>query len=245
MVDVLRTDIMLNNLQTEIRLLRDKAIPLITRFNSLLNRTETTEVVIPDSISIREFDVINTKDSLLELNPMLEAYDLKLRSAELNEELAHKNGMPQFGFGIDYVIVGSGTSSTERAGSDALMPKVSVSLPIFRTKYRAAEKEARLTQSAVQWAKTEHQNTLESIYDETSYQMESARQLIELYRIQVNTTKQSRDLLLKAYSNSGEEFEEILRMQQEILKYQISEARAVADFYIAKAKRDYITAKTQ
>jgi len=52
-------------------------------------------------------------------------------------------------------------------------------------------------------------------------------------------------LLETAYSNSGKDFEEILRMQQELLKYQIATATATKAFYVALAKLDYLTSKTE
>jgi hypothetical protein len=43
----------------------------------------------------------------------------------------------------------------------------------------------------------------------------------------------------------GKDFEDILRMQQELLKYQIAEANALTLFYISLAKLDYLTSKTE
>jgi hypothetical protein len=36
---------------------------------------------------------------------------------------------------------------------------------------------------------------------------------------------------------------EILRMEQQLLKYKIAKARAVRDYYLAEARLDYIKAK--
>ena len=120
-----------------------------------------------------------------------------------------------------------------------------MSLPIFRGKYKAAVKEAQFTQSAFASSKEDFENNLVSSYEMAWFELDKASQLIELYREQINKTEQAIELLLTAYSNSGKDFEEILRMQQELLKYQIADAIALKDYYTALAKLDYLTAKSE
>ena len=67
--------------------------------------------------------------------------------------------------------------------------------------------------------------------------------MTELYDTQAKKTKQVIELLYVAYSNSGKDFEEILRMQQQLLKYEIAKATALKNYHVAIAKIDYLTAK--
>ena len=76
-------------------------------------------------------------------------------------------------------------------------------------------------------------------------ELEKAKQLDTLYQTQMTKTEQMIDLLYVAYSNSGKEFEEVLRMQQQLLKYQIALATSRTNFHIALAQLDYITAKSE
>ena len=243
MVDVIRVDIMLENTDTEIKLLEDKKKPLLTRFNNLLNRSDSLPVTMVDSLPVLEVAEHYRKDSLLTANPMLAAFDLKLKSAQAQEEVARKQGLPKFGVGLDYVLVGEGTMNVPDNGKDVVMPMVSVSLPIFRGKYKAAVKEAQFTQSAISSYKEDFENNLVSAYEMTWYELDRANQLIDLYHAQITKTKQAITLLLTAYSNSGKDFEEVLRMQQELLKYQMAETIALKEYYTALARLDYLTAK--
>lgn len=243
MVDVVRVDIGIDNIDTEIKLLETKKQPLLIHFNRLLNRPDTSEVVITDSLQISDLTANYRKDSLIH-NPILKAYDFKLKSAQAQAEIAYKQGFPKFGVGIDYVIVGERKDvNIPDNGKNALMPMVSVSLPIFRKKYKAAEKEAQLVQTAITAEKEDFTNNLVSAYEMAWYEVDKAKQLIELYTKQTLNTKRAITLLLSAYSNTGKDFEEILRMQQELLKYQIAEANAISSFYTALAQLDYLTAK--
>lgn len=246
MTDVLRVDIAIDDIDTEIKLLETKRQPLLVHFNRLLNRADTSKVSLPDSLQISAVSLNYRKDSLLTQNPALKAYDMRLKSAEAQEEIAYRQGLPKFGVGIDYVIVGKreGVVMPDN-GKNVVMPMVSVSLPIFRKKYTAAKKEAQLTQTAIAAEKEDFENNLVSTYAMAAYEVEKAEQLMALYNTQANTTQRVITLLLSAYSTNGKDFEEILRMQQQLLKYQIAEVKAVKDFYTALAKLDYLTAKTE
>lgn len=246
MVDVIRVDLMIENTATDIRILLDKKTALLTRFNTLLNRADSVAVVVPDSISLIEIETLYRKDSLLSAHPLLKAFDLRIQSAQAQEAVAKKMGLPSFGLGLDYVLVDERTDiNVPDNGKNILMPMASMSLPIFRRKYTSAVKEAQFAQQAIESSKEEYENELTNSYEMTWFELNKAQQQIGLHKAQMAKTEQAIDLLLAAYSNSGGDFEEILRMQQRLLKYQIAEVSALKDYYVALAKLDYLTAKPQ
>ena len=246
MVDVLRVDIMLKDATTELSILNQKKKPLETRFNKLLNRDVNESIEIIDSLQIKRIIPDFRKDSLLLANPLLEELDLKVQASQAQERAAIKQGLPKFGVGLDYVIVGERTgATTSDNGKDVLMPMVTMSLPIFRGKYKAAQNEAQLMQESYELQKEEVANRLISSYEMIWYKIQKQTELIVLYEAQIQESEQSLNLLFSAYSNSGKDFEEVLRMQQQILKYQRMKATALSDYHIALAELDYITAKTK
>ena len=246
MVDIIRVDITIENTKTDIQLLTDQIKPLEIVFHKLLNRTDSSHVVITDSLITLPIESEYRKDSLLAHNHMLQAIEMKIQSAIAREEVAKKEGLPNFGIGIDYAIVGKRSDMTiPDNGKDAFMPLVTLSLPIFRGKYKASVKEAQLIQTALAYRKKDMENTLLSSYEIAWYELEKSRQLSELYNRQITSTQQAINLLFIAYSNSGNEFEEVLRMQQQLLKYEIAKVSTVKNFHTALAKLDYITTKSQ
>lgn len=86
-------------------------------------------------------------------------------------------------------------------------------------------------------------NRLSSSYEMAWFEIQEQAAFIELYEEQIQASKQSLSLLYKAYSQSGTDFEEVLRMQQQVLKYQKMKATALAEYYITLSEIDYITAK--
>lgn len=245
LVDVLRVDIMLKDAQINLDILSDKEKPLLTTFNKLLNRPENEIVHISDSIIPAILADSYRKDSLIASNPKLKALDLKLQAGKATELAAHKQGLPKFGLGLDYVLVGerNDITSTDN-GKDVIMPMISVSIPVFRGKYKASVKEARLMQESYAYQKQEVANTLISEYEMVWFQVQQQLQLVSLYKQQVQTSEQSLNLLFTSYGNSGKEFEEVLRMQQQLLKYQKMSATALTQYQLALAKINYLTSKS-
>ena len=245
MVDVLRVDIMLKDAQTNLSILRDKEKPLLTTLNKLLNRSENEPVQISDTLkSVILLDNYR-KDSLIVANPKLKALDLKLQASQAAEIVAQKQGLPKLGIGLDYVLVGERTDiSMPDNGKNVLMPMVSISIPIFRAKYNASVKESQLMQESYTLQKQEVTNTLFSEYEMVLFQVQQQLQLISLYQQQIQTSQQSLNLLFTSYGNSGKEFEEALRMQQQLLKYQKMSATALVQYHIAVEKINYITSKS-
>ena len=246
MVDVLRVDIMLKDATSNLSILEQKQKPLVTRFNKLLNRSDDDNIVVPDSLFTFSLPANYRKDSLLASNPILDELELKIEASKASEQAAIKQGLPKLGVGLDYVIVGQRTDmSVPDNGKDAFMPMVSVSLPIFRGKYKAAQKEAQLMQESYSLQREEATNRLTSSYDMIWFEIQKQVELIQLYEEQIQESGQSLNLLFSAYSNSGKDFEEVLRMQQQILKYQKMKATALSEYHIALAELDYVTAKSK
>jgi len=245
MVDVLRVDIMLKDAQTNLNILKAKEKPLTTIFNKLLNRPENEQIVMASSLKTQNLPENFRKDSLLTANPTLKALDLKLEASKATELASQKQGLPKFGIGLDYVMVGKSSDvSMPDNGKDVIMPMVTMTIPIFRGKYNASVKEAQLMQESYAYQKEEMTNSLLSNYEMAWFEIQQQQQLLELYEQQIQTTQQSLNLLFTSYGNSGKEFEEVLRMQQQLLKYQKMRATALTQYQIAVAKINYLTSKT-
>jgi cobalt-zinc-cadmium efflux system outer membrane protein len=67
-----------------------------------------------------------------------------------------------------------------------------------------------------------------------------ARRRVALYREQVRRAQQALDILMTNYS-SGDDFEELLRMQQQRLDYELSLAEARVDQNRSVARIRYLT----
>jgi len=240
MTDVLRVNIMMNDAQTNLEILNQKKQPLLAQLNQLLNQPDSMNIEVSASLAADIPEELIRENELLN-HPLLTELETKAAASQARERAAHLQGLPKIGAGVNYIIVNNRTdASVPQNGKDALLPTMSVSLPIFRKKYHAAEKEATLMTESYQLQKQDLTNQLHSQLDMATFRLYQQKKLIELYDQQIQSTQQTLDLLLAAYSNSGADYEEVLRMQQQLLKYQKMKATAEADFQTALAEIDYL-----
>lgn len=244
LVDVLRLDIMLEEAKTELAIVKQKKRPVQIKFNSLLNRPALAPVSIPDSLLVPTIVQGYRKDSMVMDHPQLKAIDYRIQSFVDQEQLAQKQSLPSFTAGITYINVGQRSDATPlQNGKDAMMPMVGMTLPIFKKKYQAAEQESLLKQKALQAGRQDLENQLQSEYENVWFAYESNMKLLKLYDQQLVTIQQTMNLLTIEFQHTGKEFEEVLRMQQTKLTYELKKVKAMVALHGAEAKLDYFTAK--
>ena len=127
-------------------------------------------------------------------------------------------------------------STAEMNGNDMIMPMVTLTLPIYRKKYKAMQEEARLLNKATSQGIEATANALQTEYYEAVQNYEDAQRRILLYARQNQLAKQSLSILLKSFSASGAGLTDLLRVRQQTLDYELKQVDAVADFNTAIAK---------
>ncbi|MEA1785473.1 TolC family protein [Arenibacter sp. GZD96] len=249
LVDVLRIDLLLKEAEKNLEILKKREIPLLVSLNTMLNRDPKQTILLSEMPGLQELPTIDQKDSVLTDHPLLSALELKLEASRAEERLAVKQGLPKIGVGVDFISVGQredlavGATPPSDNGKDVIMPMLTFSLPVFRGKYKAALKEAQLRQESFSLQRTEIANNLRATYEMAQYELERQADLVALFTQLTEQSDQVLYLLYKTYSNSGSDLEEVLRMQQQRLRYEKQKIGALAQYQIALAKLDYITAK--
>lgn len=246
MVDVVRIDIKRSESSTNIQLLKDQNQPLQIGFNSMLNRNINEFINIPDFLPADEIEISMKRDSLFAKNPKLLRLEKQKASYEAQQIIAKKEGYPMIGLGVDYSIISKrDVPDLEMNGQDAIMPMVTLTLPIFRKKYKAAQKEAELMVQATKYEKQAVENNLQASYSMANYNLLKAKRLKDLYKNQLDSTNQAIKLLLAAYSNSGTDFEEILSMNQDLLMLETATVTANKNEFTAQSQIDYLLSKEE
>lgn len=240
-VDVLRLQIRQNELVERKEVLGQDFLAEQSIFNNLLNRDESMEVEVYDSLGLPSVDpIISLED--LNVHPELLKYDELYESVEQAEFLNQKESLPDLGFGVDYVAV------TERPnmdfndnGKDILMPMVSLSIPIFNNRYKSITKINELRQQEITAQKDDRRNELETLLETAISDRESAR---IAYRIQLDNLKQANDaeeILIKSYESATIDFNDVLDVQELQLKFQINGIESVRNYYVQMALINYLS----
>ncbi|WP_339717749.1 TolC family protein [Cyclobacterium amurskyense] len=244
LTDALRVDIMNTSAETNLEVLNQKIKSANARLNSLLGRDYDSPIEITERLTVPDSPYQASIDSI-QHNPLLESLDLKIQAGELKHKLAIKQGLPNLGAGVDYVMVDKlNDMALVDNGKNVLMPTVTMSIPIFRKKYDAAKKEALLLTEAYQAKKQDVSNNLYGSFYRFKVEMDIQLDLISSFDKQIQTSKQTLELLYSSYANSGEDFEEVLRLQQQLLEYRKMKIKASVAYYAADAQLNYLTAKS-
>lgn len=236
MVNVLRVQIELNELKNKLALLKDSKQPLIAQFNKLLNRELIEPINIPDSVSPSPLpaSISEMPDSIRFNNPMIQMLQREEEAYLAQSEMSKKMGFPMIGLGLQYSIF------KQRPGNmmevqNMIMPMVTVSLPIWRGKYDGAIREAELLHHSTGLRKIETSNNLMVSYEEALKDFKDAERRNELYQQQTRLARQALNIITVQYSTAGSDFEEVLRMQQQLLDYRLRQLDAVVDQNISAA----------
>jgi outer membrane protein TolC len=162
---------------------------------------------------------------------------LEEKSLAARKEMVTRMSYPMVGLGLNYSLISKNPmSASEMNGGDMIMPMVTVTLPVYRKKYKAMQAEADLMKTASVQGIQATSNALQTDYFAAVQEYKDAQRRIALYEGQFNLATQSLNILLKSFSASGAGLTDLLRVRQQTLEYGLKQIEAVADFNTATAK---------
>jgi len=245
MSDVLRIRIQIKELESTLAFLEDSRLPLKAEFNQLLNRSITEEVIIADSLSgsVIAWHRQALLDSITQNNPMLKMLDAEEGAYEAQKKMARLEGRPMLGAGVNYMPFRPRTENgMPMGGNDMVMPMIRLTIPIYHKKYNALQKEAELRQLAVQQRRENTVNQLTTQWLTALRDLDDANRKAKLYREQAGLARQALNLLMTSYATEGRDFEEVLRVQQQLLDYQLKLIASIVDQHITIALLENLAA---
>jgi len=258
LTDVLRIQIQIKAMESQLATLADRKKPVITRFNSLLGRSKDQPINLETNLHPRAlvYDEDSYIDSLLLDNPMLKMYDAEVQAFTVQGEMARLEGRPMIGVGLNYMVFtprmenglpGMGMQGMEYMpagmGNNMVMPMVSLSLPIYRKKFKAMQAESRYNREAMELQRDNATNNLITQLEETITEIKDTERKVRLYEEQVRLTQQTLDLMVNAYASEGASFEELLSVQRELLDYRLELLNTIMGQYESYAMLDMVLAR--
>jgi len=245
-VDELRVELEINDLKNKLALFQDTKKVIATNFNNLLNRDVKDTVFVPADLWQEDLpiDVSKLIDGIYDNNHSLKSLDQKILAFANQETVAKKSGLPKFTLGFGYVDVADGPlTNFSDNGKNAYFPSIGLTIPIYRKKYKAMLKEATLLQGEAQSDKKERKNNLNTLNKRIIKDYKDSKRRIVLNAKQTHIAKKALDVLLISYSANDKDFEEVLRMERKLLKYELAYQKAVSDKNAAVAFINYLLGK--
>jgi len=152
------------------------------------------------------------------------------------EKMNRKMGLPMVGIGLKYnIFKPRANSESMMNGQNMLMPMVTVSIPLWRKKYTASVRESDFMRQSIHEQKQDAGNLLMVNYEEALKDYKDAERRVVFYQNQTSLANQALNVLIVQYTTEGSNFEEVLRMQQQLLDYRFKYLDALIDGHIAVA----------
>ncbi len=248
LADLYRVQIETGDLENDIALLKNQQNTIVARFNGYLNRpvqssVEVIDTLQPDSLNI---SLLAVADSILKNNPELGMLLYEGQSLDSRKRMVRSMGYPMVGLGIDYLIINkSDMSASSMNGKDMIMPMVTLTLPVYRKKYKAMQTETDLLKKATEQNYTATANSLQTEYYQARQLYEDAQRRINLYVNQYSLANKTLDIMLKSFATSVTGLTDILRIRQQVLEYEYKQVEAVTDYNTAIAWLERLMAYSQ
>ncbi|MEK7719789.1 MAG: TolC family protein [Bacteroidota bacterium] len=231
--DVYRIQIEMGELHNNIELLKNQRNTITAQFNSYLNRLPGTAVTLPDTLIAGNYQPYfpAISDSILSNNPMLGMLQFEQQSLEARKQMVTKMSYPMVGLGLNYSLINKSEMSTSPMnGKDMIMPMVTVTLPIYRKKYKAMQTEADFLKSANSQNYMAAANSLQTEYYQAMQLYQDAQRRTKLYADQYRLASKTLDILFKSFASSSASLTDILRVRQQTLDYEYKQIEAIADY---------------
>lgn len=236
LVDILRVQMALDQAVALIEVYQNKKQTLLEELKFLINSPEALDL----SPQIPAQSLILSDQSLkVDSNPLVLAIDAQIEAAQLGESVAVKQNLPQFRLGVDYAIIQENLNLPS-SGTDAWMPTLGLSLPVFKKKNRAVIEASSLTTQALRESRLAEINRLSADLKAAQFRLKESQIEMEVLDKLILTAQQSVALLRTAYGNDAQDFEEVLRMHQQIITHKKSLAMQLEQMHVAQEKIQYL-----
>ena len=245
-VDILQAQIEKEELLNRLEIQKDEYEVIKIDFNNLLNRDPNEEVEIASRLQPVP-ELLQAGDlyrQVLKQNPTLLQLEYETRARSEAITLAEKENKPSFYVGMDYILVSERPVEVTENGQDAFMLRGTVKVPIFRKKNDARIEQQRRLQAASENSREQQENRLNTNLEKALKDFRNAgRNLALAGDIQIQRTEEAIEMLLAAFSTDEADFEEVLRMQQRLLDYQLMKEEAMTNMHISKSYIEYLTGR--
>jgi len=243
-LDGYRIEIEMGDLENQLALLKDKQFVLEVMFNNLLNTDGKNEIRLPEDLWRTDFSMSKEAvlDSIQRNNHQLLSLSFQQEALSFRKEVAKKAGKPKINIGFDYIATGKGDMNL--AGTDAFVfPKIGLTIPLYRNKYKAMIKEVVYLETAKEHEQLNKSNMLESLFEKGWKDYRDGERRIHLFHSQLDLARKALRLLETNYATGNKNFEEILRMERKVLKYNLQLEKAKADKQAAISFISYLMGK--
>lgn len=244
MADVVRIQLERAELEHELLDLLSRRRATEAKFNTLLNRSVESSVALADTLERRILPdrAAGLLDSLLENNPMVAMLKSEARAYRAKARMDRLMSYPMIGLGLQYSMVAPYDKpilGNHGNGHDMLMPMIKVSLPIFRSKYKAQQRENKLYYQASQLKEAELHNQLRAEYLNLRLRLEESARKSDLYARQYALSQSLSRIVIQELVAGRQGLADVIAQERQLVDYRLKAIEAVVAYntYVAALEK--------
>ncbi len=246
MLDLYRLEIQMAELSNRMDKLEEEHLALRRIFNNLTGREEMADIETPAALPENTAPLPepgNDREAFAN-NPRLLRAESAAEAARIRGELRSLETRPRFGVGLQYALFGAGDPAMgQMDGGHMLMPMVSVSLPIYGRKNQATREEGRLLAEQATFSRQEQADVLHREWFRLQEIISNLQRDQEFFNQQLNITYKTQELVLTGYASGDEGFDELLRIQDQLIELEWRLLEVLVDRHSKRAEVDKLRAE--
>ena len=214
-------------------LIKQQEIPTI-----LINRwsARPLDMAIELDRSQSWLDNFSSEDKIVLDHPEFKILDAKIAASEEAINLSRLSQKPKIGVGLDYSWIGKRDQvELAKNGRDVIMPMGSISIPLDTKRFSAKREEEGLRQKAVKEQAINLRQSFEAERAHAISSIEYAQMIIDKMQNLKEITQETIILMRTEYASEGTRFEELLRLEMELIDYDLEIVHAGYKADLAKA----------
>jgi len=223
-----------DKLRDQLKSIEDMLNPVKARLNTVMNRPPQAHLPALMRIAI---DTVQIPDEqlvvwLMEGNPDLKANEHLAMKEKFSIDLAKKNYYPDITLGVDYILTGDARMpGVTDSGKDPLIAMLTVNLPLWWGKNKAAVNEAQAKYQSALKQQQSIENDLLSRLEMVLYQFREARRKMSLYNeALLPRAQQSLNVTQSAFEAGKVDFLNLIDAHRTYLEFELSLARATTNY---------------
>ena len=229
---VISFQVEIGKVKDQLLALQESRGPLMARLNAAMNRPVNARLLVPQSLPEQKIDVSDERlTALLEdHNPELAAWQHMIDKENIAIDLARKDSYPDVTLGIGAIDTRNAVSPISDSGEDPLFLTLSINLPLWRDKYRAAVIEAQVRHQLAIHVHQDRQNTLQAQLRQALYDYHNAERKLDLYANRlIPLAEENGQVTQREFAAGQAEFLDMIDVVRTLLEFNLSYERALGD----------------
>jgi cobalt-zinc-cadmium efflux system outer membrane protein len=244
-VDVLRIQLIIQEFEYILDVIENERIIFYGKINEITNQPLQDEIRVFDDLGgldLLEFDIDTYRKKINLYHPLMVKLNQEVELSKSKQQLNSNINKPLIGVGVDYSLVNPRVDANPiNNGQDILIPKVKVSIPLYRKSYAAVNNQEDNYQQSLIFQKESIENKMIRLLLQYKSEYDNAVLNVELNIIQIATVDVAYQVLLSQYSSESKGFDDLLQIQNQLLNYKLGLAKSNLLRYKMIANIDRLT----